>query len=166
MCIGHELLDSGRGAAITRSYPTSVSGIIVLLNTKHWIKISRISFSIDSSFRSIWWKSFHFPYLDKLKDIGFTPWVESQSDYQKFNVQCLVFNTSSTCSKEVVSMLKVLLTSCVAFSTFQLAAARRVCENVSTSWNNWFKLCLASVTATCTVKSQPVQNGLQNRLGL
>ena len=35
----YELLDSGRGAGaeldIISSYPTSVSGIIVLLNTKH-----------------------------------------------------------------------------------------------------------------------------------
>ena len=31
-------------SAIISSYPTSVSGIIVLLNTKHWIKISRILF--------------------------------------------------------------------------------------------------------------------------
>ena len=33
-----------------------------------------------------------FPYLDKLQDIRFIPFVESQSDYQKFNIQCLVFN--------------------------------------------------------------------------
>ena len=32
-----------------------------------------------------------FPYLDKLEDIGFIRWVESQSDYQKSNIQCLVF---------------------------------------------------------------------------
>ena len=38
-------------SAIISSYPTSVSGIIVLLNTKHWIKISRILFSSDLSFR-------------------------------------------------------------------------------------------------------------------
>ena len=31
-----------RVAAIISSYPTSVNVIIVLLNTKHWIKISRI----------------------------------------------------------------------------------------------------------------------------
>ena len=31
-------------AAIINSYPTSVSGIIVLLNTNHWIKISRVCF--------------------------------------------------------------------------------------------------------------------------
>ena len=33
-----------------------------------------------------------FPYLDKLQDIEFTPWFESQSDYQKFNIQYLVSN--------------------------------------------------------------------------
>ena len=38
-------------SAIISSYPTSVSGIIVLLNTKHWIKIFRAIFSTDSSFR-------------------------------------------------------------------------------------------------------------------
>ena len=33
-----------------------------------------------------------FPYLDKLQYTGFIQWVESQSDYQKFNIQCLVIN--------------------------------------------------------------------------
>ena len=33
-----------------------------------------------------------FPYLDKLQYTGFIQWVESQSDYQKFNIQCSVFN--------------------------------------------------------------------------
>ena len=33
-----------------------------------------------------------FPYLDKLQYAGFIQWVESQSDYQKFTIQCLVFN--------------------------------------------------------------------------
>ena len=32
-----------------------------------------------------------FPYLDKLQDIGFMLWVESQSDYQKFNIMCSRF---------------------------------------------------------------------------
>ena len=36
--------------AIISSYPTSVSGIIVLLNAIHWIKISRILFPTDLSF--------------------------------------------------------------------------------------------------------------------
>ena len=31
-------------SVIISSYPTSASGIIVLLNTKHWIKISQILF--------------------------------------------------------------------------------------------------------------------------
>ena len=38
-------------SAIISSYPTSVSGIIVSLNTKLWINISLILISIDSSFR-------------------------------------------------------------------------------------------------------------------
>ena len=38
-------------SAIISSYPTSVSGMIVILNTKHWIKICRTIFSTDSSFR-------------------------------------------------------------------------------------------------------------------
>ena len=38
-------------SAIISSYPTTnVSGIIVLLNTKHWIKISRTIFFTESSF--------------------------------------------------------------------------------------------------------------------
>ena len=36
---------------VISSYPTSVSGIIVLLNTKHRIKISRTVFFTNSSFR-------------------------------------------------------------------------------------------------------------------
>ena len=40
------------------SYPTSVSGIIVLSNTKHWIKLSRILFSSDLSFLPIWGQIF------------------------------------------------------------------------------------------------------------
>ena len=46
-CVGYELRTS---SAIISSYPTSVSGIIVLLNTKHWINISLILFSTGSSF--------------------------------------------------------------------------------------------------------------------
>ena len=34
-----------------------------------------------------------FPYLDKLQNIGFIPWLESQSDCQKFNILCWVVNT-------------------------------------------------------------------------
>ena len=37
-------------SATIGSHPTSVGGVIVLLNTKHWIKVSRILFSTDSSF--------------------------------------------------------------------------------------------------------------------
>ena len=49
--VGYELLDSGRESAIISSYPTSVGGIVFLLDFKCWIKISRILFSTDSSFR-------------------------------------------------------------------------------------------------------------------
>ena len=84
-------------SAIISLYSTSVSGIIVLLNTKHWIKISRILFSTDSSFRPFWGKIFRdkisvsiFGQATEL--IGFIPWVESQSNYQKVNIQYLIFN--------------------------------------------------------------------------
>ena len=40
--------------AIISSYPASVSGIIVLLNTKHWLKISQSLFSTKTSFRPFW----------------------------------------------------------------------------------------------------------------
>ena len=53
--IGYELLDNGRGAstesAIISSYPTSVSGIIVLFNTKHWIKYLEFYFLPTRLFR-------------------------------------------------------------------------------------------------------------------
>ena len=64
-------------SAIISSNPTSVSGIIVLLNTKHWIKISRtlmyflstrIFGHFEGKFSVI---KFQFPYLDKLQDIRF-----------------------------------------------------------------------------------------------
>ena len=46
--VGYELLDSGRAAdtksAIISSYPTSVSGTIVLLNTRQWIQYLSSSF--------------------------------------------------------------------------------------------------------------------------
>ena len=84
-------------SAIISLYSTSVSGIVVLLNTKHWIKISRILFSTDSSFRPFWGKIFRdkisvsiFGQATEL--IGFIPWVESQSNYQKVNIQYLIFN--------------------------------------------------------------------------
>ena len=44
-------------SAIISSYPTSVCGIIVLLNTKHWIKYLDF-FSIESSSRLFWGKTF------------------------------------------------------------------------------------------------------------
>ena len=47
--VGYELLDiadevRSTESAIISSYPTSVSGIIVLLNTKHWIKYLKFHF--------------------------------------------------------------------------------------------------------------------------
>ena len=52
MRVGYELLDKvwSIESAIISSYPTSVNGIIALLNTKHWIKIFRILVSTDSRF--------------------------------------------------------------------------------------------------------------------
>ena len=73
MRVGYELLDSGRGAkhraGYHSSYPTSVSGIIVLLNTKHWIKIFRTIFSTDSSFRLLCGKIF------RDKNVSFHIWT-------------------------------------------------------------------------------------------
>ena len=55
MYIGYKLLDSGQGVEHqvsynTCAYPTSVHGIIVLFNSKQWIKISQMLFSTNSSF--------------------------------------------------------------------------------------------------------------------
>ena len=53
------------------SYPTSVSGIIVLLNTKHWIKIFRTIFSTNSSLR---------PFCGKIicdKNVSFHIWTNN-----------------------------------------------------------------------------------------
>ena len=50
-----------------------------------------------------------FPYLDKLQYTGFIQWVESQSDYQKFNIQCLVFNNTSDFPTDPGSLLTVVL---------------------------------------------------------
>ena len=63
MCIGCKLLDSGWGAQHQVGHhkfilATSVSGIIVLSNIKHWIKISLILFSTYSSFWPFWGKFF------------------------------------------------------------------------------------------------------------
>ena len=51
-----------------------------------------------------------FPYLDKLQYTRFVQWVESQSDYQKFNSQCLVFNKyiyirNSICSFQCINLV-------------------------------------------------------------
>ena len=43
-----------RLSAIITSYLAGVSGIIVLSNTNHWINISRVFVSTDSSFRPVW----------------------------------------------------------------------------------------------------------------
>ena len=68
--------------------------MIVLLNTKKLDKnisnfievITELSIQPALKFRG------QFPYLGKAQDIRLIPWVESQSDYHKFNIQCLVFN--------------------------------------------------------------------------
>ena len=49
---------------------------------------------IFSSFRPFWGKIFGDKIV-KLQYIEFIPWEENQSDYQKFNIQCLVFNNMS-----------------------------------------------------------------------
>ena len=77
-CVGYELLDSGRGnteSAIISSYTTSVSGMIVLLNTKKLDKnisnfievITELSIQPALKFRG------QFPYLGKAQDIRFIP---------------------------------------------------------------------------------------------
>ena len=56
-------------SAIISSYPASVSGIIVLLNSKHWIKISRTLVSTDLSF---------WPFCGKIfrdKNVSFHIWT-------------------------------------------------------------------------------------------
>ena len=125
-------------SAIISSYPISVSGIIVLLNTKHWIKISRTIFSADSSFRPFCGKIFRdknvwFPYLDKLQYTRFIPWVESQSDYRKFNIQCLVFNKNyiySICRQNCFVYWGLNLLSVQLGGVWKLG-------HVSLSMNNW-----------------------------
>ena len=62
---------------------------------------SQIFASLELYFLSTWvfshievnvpWLNCQFPYLDKLQDIDFIPWVGRQSDYWKFNIKCLVF---------------------------------------------------------------------------
>ena len=77
-------------SVIISSYPTIVSGIIVLSSTKNWVKIFSILLSTGSSFGPFWGKIFRDKNLDQ--DVGVIPWVESQSDYQKFNIQSLILN--------------------------------------------------------------------------
>ena len=100
---GYELLDSGRGAEHQVGYHKLIS------DKREWnncfIKYQALDKNILNyifywlEFSVIWGKFFRykivrFPYLDKLKYIRFIPWVQNQSDYWKFNIQCLVFNKS------------------------------------------------------------------------
>ena len=50
-----------------------------------------------------------FPYLDKLQYTGFIQWVESQSDYQKFNIQCLVFNNIQLWVNKILAVVVVVV---------------------------------------------------------
>ena len=104
--VGYELLDSGRGAEHRVGYHKLLYNIS---NKRAWnncfIKYQILNFiyveiinvnpckdcdcillktASKAEFRG------QFQYLDKLQDIWFMPWVGSQSDYQKFNIQCLV----------------------------------------------------------------------------
>ena len=63
-----------------------MSGLVVLLNTNYLTLFILLLTVSKAEFRG------QFPYLDKLQVIGYIPWVKSKSDYQKFNIQCLVFN--------------------------------------------------------------------------
>ena len=100
--IGYKLLDSGWGAKHRVGYHKLISSKrewnFVLLNTKHWIKISRTIFSTDSSFWPFCGKifcdknvSFHIWTNYSIQDL-YCEYSSSQSDYRKFNIQCLVFN--------------------------------------------------------------------------
>ena len=60
-------------SAIVSSYPTSMSGIIVLLNTKHWIQMSQILVSTDTSF----WPFCGKIFLDKI--VSFHIWITRNS---------------------------------------------------------------------------------------
>ena len=65
-----------------------MSGITVLLDIN--FLLTRVFSHFDGKFSVI--KLSVSIFIDKLQDIGFIPSVESQSDCQKFNIQCLVFN--------------------------------------------------------------------------
>ena len=90
MRIGYELLDSGRGVEHRVGYHKLIS------NKREWnncfIKYQTLDKNISNFifFRlefsanlggNFPWQICQFPYLDKLQDIGFIPWVESQSGY-------------------------------------------------------------------------------------
>ena len=75
------VLDSERGVEHWVGYHKLISCDCnnCFIKYQLWIKISRILFSTDSSFRPFCRKIFRgcqFPYLDKLHDKAFIPWVE------------------------------------------------------------------------------------------
>ena len=75
----------------------SSSSISVLESSTNRLEFSAISREIfrDKIFNTTGFEfRGQFPYLDKLQYTGFIQWVESQSGYQKFNIQCLVFNNT------------------------------------------------------------------------
>ena len=89
-------------SAIISSYPTSMKGIHCFINYKETLdkNISNFNFLPTCVF-SYFGGKFSIKKLpasifgQTTGYIGFIAWVESQSDYQKFNIQSLVFNRVS-----------------------------------------------------------------------
>ena len=80
-------------SAIISSYPTGVSGIIVLLNTKHWIKKSRVLFSSDLSFRPIWVEIFRDNFSVSIfgQITGYRIYTASREPIRLLEIQYPVF---------------------------------------------------------------------------
>ena len=73
------------------SYPTSVSGIIVLLNPKHWIKVSRILFSTDSSFLPLAVIKLSVSVFGQTTCTGYRIYTVSREPIRLLEIQYLVF---------------------------------------------------------------------------
>ena len=88
-------LDMSTESATISSYPTNVGGIIVLLNTKDWIKYFLILFSTDSSFRPFSGNIFPDKSVSSIfgQTIGYM--IGRAPIRSLFNVQCLVFSKYS-----------------------------------------------------------------------
>ena len=81
-------------SAIISSFPTSVSGIIVLLNIKRWLKISRILFSTDSSLWAILREKFSMIKLSISifgKTTGYRNYTESREPIRLLEMPYPVF---------------------------------------------------------------------------